>query len=522
MAAKHLPSLIARILLFTAGLFIAGWGASQVLSRVRSIVSSQALVNGHIVTLTAADPGTVAIDQMLQSGLAVQTNQVLLRLLNPKIDPWLRDAQMELALDRSRLSALMTQVHYQRRGSLNQAIGAPLNLSRNSLLGIPPMLLAQQPDIEPPPPPPPPNLPAKSVLDAPTTAPSVPAITTLAAIDDGSLDAAQIDISRIDLASLDRSLFSPGKQTAIRLAEETAKQAYIQVTLAEQEAELAETKYRKLQQLGEAGAVGNLTVEEARKDWEMKQRRVDGNRIEHQKKEIERDEQIRLAVVDWIERRRAAQKTRRSLKSVAEPRLEMPIPVAGGPAIEAPIPSAPPRTNADPFDFDLWRQAQELQTKIRAREVAIAKTQQDPRHRDRTITSPHDGVIWSIMTRQGEAVGEAQPLVKILDCRQLWIDAFISVDDLPKITIGQPADIKLQGIATSLPGLVRHVRAHVPGPDNSLGADSAIKPPVLDQKQLAQVRVEFDRPDRLLDLEGSRSRFCYVGQLAEVRLPITQ
>jgi biotin carboxyl carrier protein len=523
VAAKHLPSLLARILLFTAGIFIAGWGASQVLSRVRSVVSSQAVVNGHIVTLTAADPGTVAIDQLLQSGMAVQINQVLLRLLNPKTDPWLRDAQMELALDRSRLSALMTQVHYQQKASFNparsnSALRSPLGFSQNRF--GPTSLIALEPIDEPPPPPP--MLPDGTLTPGAVPTDILPPAFDLSAIDDGRQDPSQIDLSRIELGQIDRSLFSPGKQTAVRLAEETAKQTQIQVTLSEQEASLAEAKYRKLNQLGQAGAVGSLTVEEARRDWEMKLERVDGNRIEFQKKQIERDEQIRLAVVDWIERRREAQKKRRSLKALTrsaklEPPIQAPVtPIA--PTIVPPIPSP----GATPFDFDLWRQAQELQTKIRSREAAIAKTQQDPRNRDRPIASPHDGVIWSVMARQGEAVTEAQPLVKILDCRQVWVDAFISIDDLPKIAIGQAAEVKLQGLNQGLPGLVRTARAYFLGPDNTIGGDTAIKPPALDQKQLAQIRVEFDRPDRLLNLDSSRSHFCYVGQIAEVRLPIAR
>ncbi len=525
MAAKHLPSLLARILLLTAGIFIAGWGANQVLSRVRSVISSQAVVNGHIVTLTAADPGTVAIDQLLQSGMAVQVNQVLLRLLNPKTDPWLRDAQMELALDRSRLSALMTQVQYQRKANLNQALRSPLGLSPNSLYQNSlhqNSLIAMEPLEEPPPPPP--MLPDGTLTPgaAPTTI--ISPTFNLDTIDDGKQDPSQLDLSRIDLTQIDRSLFSPGKQTAVRLAEETAKQSQIQVTLAEQEASLAETKYQKLNQLGQAGAVGSLTVEEARRDWEMKLERVDGSRIEWQKKQIERDEQIRLAVVDWIERRREERKKRRSLTSLTpeNPRLERSIPAAAAPPEIAPVIPAIPSPGATPFDFDLWRQAQELQTKIRSREAAIAKTQQDPRNRDRQITSPHDGVIWSVMARQGEEVSEAQALVKILDCRQVWVDAFVSVDDLPKITIGQTAEIKLQGLAQALPGIVRTARAYFLGPDNTIGGDTAIKPPALDQKQLAQIRVEFDQPDRLLTLDSSRSRFCYVGQIAEVRLPIAR
>jgi biotin carboxyl carrier protein len=515
VAAKHLPSLLARILLLTAGLCIAGWGATQVMSRVRSVISSQAMVNGHIVTLTAADPGTVAIDQILQSGMGVTRSQVLLKLLNPKTDPWLRDARIELALDRSRLAALMTQVNYQRRHS-NSLFSS---FSRNSLnpASLNPASLdpIDNPDaIEAPPIAPPPSLPTGGVTFT---------FSTIADLQ--RIDLSKLDPESIDPSSVDPALFSPGKQTALRLAEETVKQAAIQVTLAEQEASLAETKYNKLNQLGQAGAVGSLTVEEAYKDWQMKQERAEGNRIELQKKEIERDEQRRLAVIDAIEKQQAIAKKRlelsRSLKAEREPlTTELPVPISPSPLPPIQPSLVKPQPSATPFDFDLWRQAQELQAKIRSREAAIAQAQTEPHNRDRDIVSPHDGVIWSVMTRQGEEVGEAQALVKILDCRQIWVDAFISVDDLPKVTIGQPAEVRLQGVAQPIPGIVRNARPYFLGPDNSIGLDSAIKPPVLDQKQLAQVRVEFSRPEQILELPGSQSRFCYVGQLAEVHLPI--
>jgi multidrug resistance efflux pump len=114
-------------------------------------------------------------------------------------------------------------------------------------------------------------------------------------------------------------------------------------------------------------------------------------------------------------------------------------------------------------------------------------------------------------------VTAGQPMVRLLNCEQIWVDAFISVDDLPRVRLGSKANIKLYNGDIELEGRVATVRSRLTGVQD-LGQDSAINPPNLEEKQVAQLRIEIDHPEKLTQIENSAAAFCNVGQITQVEI----
>lgn len=131
--------------------------------------------------------------------------------------------------------------------------------------------------------------------------------------------------------------------------------------------------------------------------------------------------------------------------------------------------------------------------------------------------APIDGVLWEIPVQSGGQVAPNQVLFKILDCRDIWVDAFVNIDDLKRIAIGSSAAVELYANGLNLQGKVRTIRFQPTG-GSELGQDVAVKRPDLESNQVAQVRIELDDPQLLLHQSDSAAQFCSVGQLAQVKI----
>lgn len=273
------------------------------------------------------------------------------------------------------------------------------------------------------------------------------------------------------------------RSAAVQLADQAVEQARVAADNAVAEAQLAASKYERLRQLSEAGAIARLTSQEAENEWQIKQNQVKIAEIELRKKQLEAQHQRSLlAQTDvWITR-----------------------------------PSDAPKPDRQAYEA-LYQEAQVIQTRIAAQEKAIASTEADPRLLDRTLQSPVRGVLWEVLTRPQEDVAMGQPLVKILNCDRLWVDAFISLDDLPRTKIGAKAMIKPYGTSHQLTGKIVSMRSHLSGVPQ-LGKDAAINPPNLAGRQVAQLRIELTNLDQILQPQGAIANFCHVGQISEVAI----
>ncbi len=126
------------------------------------------------------------------------------------------------------------------------------------------------------------------------------------------------------------------------------------------------------------------------------------------------------------------------------------------------------------------------------------------------IPSPTSGPIWSVESKSGEYAEASVPILEVLNCQNLWVEAFFSEQDAGKIYPGKPVKVRLLGAENGdlVSGKVESVRA---GSGRiQTGGDIAVPPPDSVRRQVA-VRVKLDRP-----LEANSTQFCDVGRSAEV------
>jgi multidrug resistance efflux pump len=399
--AKNISIFLLRILLFIAGLNLAIWGSRLALTRIQSVVASEAFINGRIVTITAPIDGQIMMAEGLRSGLPVDITQPIAQIINPDLDPWLRDANYEMSVERSRLSHLIQQLT-QRANSL---------------------------------------VPSREYHDYQTQ---------------------QLQ-----------------QQASIQLAAQGVRQAELRLQTAQEEAALAKDNLERTLPLAEQGAIPLQRAEEVSKAWTISEQQVQQATIEVENKRIE-------------------------LASIQQQALQL----------------LPPQASISPDQLaiqDLQRQVNETRDRIAARETAIAQAQVDPKHLDQPLNAPFPGVVWEMLVGPEELVTAGQPMVRLLNCEQIWVDAFVSVDDLPRVQLGSKAKIKLYNGDLELSGRVETLRSRLIGVP-SLGQDSAINPPNLAEKQVAQLRIEIDHPEQLTQLENSAAAFCNVGQITQVEI----
>lgn len=401
--AKDVSLFLLRVLLFIAGLNLAIWGSRLALTRIQSVVATEAFVNGRIVTLTAPIDGQILMPNALRSGQPVEMATALAQIINPELDPWLRDATYEMAVERSRLDNLIQQLGQQSR-----------------------------------------------------------AVTPSREYHDYQSQQLQYEAT-------------------IQLASQGVRQAEIRLETAREEAALAQTSFERMLPLAEQGAIPLQRAEEISQQWTISQQAVQQAEIEVENKRIE-------------------------LNSIQQQALQL-------------LPPYPKVSQEHLAVQDIQRQINETRDRIAARETAIAQAKIDPKHQDQPVKPPFPGVIWETLVGPEEQVTTGQPMVRLLNCEQLWVDAFVSVDDLPRVNLGSTAKIKLYNGELELSGKVATVRSRLTGVQN-LGQDSAINPPNLSEKQVAQLRIELDKPEQLTAAAGSAAAFCNVGQIAQVEIVV--
>jgi HlyD family secretion protein len=133
-----------------------------------------------------------------------------------------------------------------------------------------------------------------------------------------------------------------------------------------------------------------------------------------------------------------------------------------------------PGANLDALEAQLaaatgTRQAQEervreLRKGARAEEVSRAEARvaqatqalalDDTRLAKRTLTAPADGVIEDVYLKTGELAGAGVPVASLVDTRHPYADVFVPVSDAPRVTVGEPATLRLEGLDGDAHGTV--------------------------------------------------------------------
>lgn len=126
------------------------------------------------------------------------------------------------------------------------------------------------------------------------------------------------------------------------------------------------------------------------------------------------------------------------------------------------------------------------------------------------LVSPANGIVWRIDSQSGEAVAANKPLVSVLDCNHLWVDAYVDDKQLQHIDTKAPVSLKLAGLGQkqTLQGTIEAIR---PGTGRyTVGQNAALIPPDPRVKSQTMIRVGLPPSLRFPGLQS-----CAVGSAVE-------
>jgi len=86
-------------------------------------------------------------------------------------------------------------------------------------------------------------------------------------------------------------------------------------------------------------------------------------------------------------------------------------------------------------------QAQGAAASITSASASLSKT---------VITAPFDGIVTRIAYKNGESVGNAEPVITIMSDAAFEIETYVSENDAPKLRTGQPAKVTLDALGDAI------------------------------------------------------------------------
>lgn len=131
------------------------------------------------------------------------------------------------------------------------------------------------------------------------------------------------------------------------------------------------------------------------------------------------------------------------------------------------------------------------------------------------VMAPKTGVIWSIDSQPQEIVEANKSIIQLLNCQNLWIEAFINETDVSKLVVGQEAQINLNNSSNvQWKGRVETIRAGTGRFE--VGQYVVEPPPEITRRQLpvrvaaVRIKVDWQKTPRFDD-------FCLAGRSVNVR-----
>ncbi|MDL2402024.1 HlyD family secretion protein [Rhizobium mayense] len=123
--------------------------------------------------------------------------------------------------------------------------------------------------------------------------------------------------------------------------------------------------------------------------------------------------------------------------------------------------------------------------------------------------APFDGVVWSRNIVNGSNVVLNNELMRVLDCRELYVDILVPEVDYDEIYPGLAAEVRLFGRADVFNGEVISVR----GSSAVIETDSFAATQPASTQRSARIRVRLEPSF----LNGDFGNFCQVGRTVQVR-----
>lgn len=166
--------------------------------------------------------------------------------------------------------------------------------------------------------------------------------------------------------------------------------------------------------------------------------------------------------------------------------------------------------------IDLKQQERNLVKQIQSIQSQLSITSKELQVQQNVLVlAPTTGVIWSIDSQPQEIVEANKSIIQLLNCQNLWIEAFINETDANRLVVGQEAEINLNNSSNvEWIGRVETIRGGTGRIE--VGQYVVEPPPEIAHRQLpvrvAAVRIKVDWQK----VPGA-NEFCLAGRSVNVR-----
>lgn len=165
---------------------------------------------------------------------------------------------------------------------------------------------------------------------------------------------------------------------------------------------------------------------------------------------------------------------------------------------------------------DLKQQEKNLEKQLQSIQSQLISTNKELQAQQIvSVLAPTTGVIWSIDTQPQEKVEANKSIIQLLNCNNLWVEAFINETDVNKLVIGQAAEIIFSELSnTQWKGRVETIRSGTGRIE--VGQYVVEPPPEIARRQLpvrvatVRIKVDWQKSPRFGD-------FCLAGRSVNVR-----
>jgi multidrug resistance efflux pump len=165
---------------------------------------------------------------------------------------------------------------------------------------------------------------------------------------------------------------------------------------------------------------------------------------------------------------------------------------------------------------DLTQQERNLSQEIQSIQSQLAITSKELQAQQNvSVLAPATGVIWSIDSQPKEIVEANKSIIQLLNCQNLWIEAFINETDANKLVVGQEAQISLNNSSNvQWKGRIETIRAGTGRFE--VGKYVVEPPPEITRRQIpvrvgaVRIKVDWQKPPRF-------DEFCLAGRSVNVR-----
>lgn len=108
---------------------------------------------------------------------------------------------------------------------------------------------------------------------------------------------------------------------------------------------------------------------------------------------------------------------------------------------------------------DLQAQSDYISEQIRLNDEHASKLSYELSQQSKaSLTSPVNGAVWDIISNDGDAVSQHSPVIKVVNCDDSWVEAFLDESDAADLAIGDPVTVREYFGERSWVGAVTSIR----------------------------------------------------------------